>query len=119
DRLYPDREVSAATGSANGFQQAGRAERSAFMIDSKQASAALDDINDVVQRVRQSRIYQIASLIVVMWGVLVFAAYIANYVWPRQGYTIWTVANLIGLAISVAMGVFINRRSGAPRFPIR
>src|SRR5439155_23960717 len=81
--------------------------------------AALDDINDVVQRVRQSRIYQIASLIVVMWGVLVFAAYIANYVWPRQGYTIWTVANLIGLAISVAMGVFINRRSGAPRFPIR
>jgi len=89
------------------------------MIDSQQASAALHDINDVVQRVRQSRIYQIASLIIVMWGVLLFAAYIAAYTWPRQGYTIWTVFNLVGLAISTAMGVFINRRSGAPRFPIR
>jgi hypothetical protein len=89
------------------------------MIDSQQASAALDDINDVVQRVRQSRIYQIASLIVVMWGVLVFAAYIAIYIWPRQGYMIWTIINLLGLVISVTMGVFINRRSGTPRFPIR
>jgi len=71
------------------------------MIDSQQASAALDDINDVVQRVRQSRIYQIASLIVVMWGVLVFAAYIAIYIWPRQGYMIWTIINLLGLVISV------------------
>ncbi|MGY4500759.1 hypothetical protein ACVWYH_004690 [Bradyrhizobium sp. GM24.11] len=84
------------------------------MIDSQQASAALDDINDVVQRVRQSRIYQFASVIVVTWGVLLFAAYIANYAWPRQGYTIWTATNLLGLAVSVTMGVFINRRSGTP-----
>jgi hypothetical protein len=89
------------------------------VIDSQQASAALDDINDVVQRVRQSRIYQLSSLIITIWGVVLFAAYIANYTWPRQGYTIWTVANLLGVAISVAVGVFINRRSGAPRFPIR
>ena len=89
------------------------------MIDSQQASAALDDINDIVQRVRQSRIYQIASLIVIMWGVLLFAAYVANYTWPRQGYTIWTITNLVGLVISIAMGVFINRRSGGPAFPIR
>jgi hypothetical protein len=89
------------------------------VIDSQQASAALDDINDVVQRVRQSQIYQLSSLIITMWGVVLVAAYIANYTWPRQGYAIWTFANLIGLAISVAMGVFINRRSGAPRFPIR
>lgn len=89
------------------------------MIDSQQASAALDDINDVVQRVRQSRIYQFASVIVATWGVLLFAAYVANYAWPRQGYTIWMVTNLLGLAISVTMGVFINRRSGTPRFPIR
>ena len=89
------------------------------MIDSQQASAALDDINDVVQRVRQSRIYQIASLIVVMWGVVLFVAYIAVYTWPRQGYAIWTAMNLVGLAISIGMGVLINRRNGAPRFPIR
>jgi hypothetical protein len=89
------------------------------MIDSQQASAALDDINDVVQRVRQSRIYQISSLIITIWGVVVFAAYIANYTWPRQGYAIWTVANLIGLAVTIAIGFFINIRSGARNFPVR
>ena len=89
------------------------------MIDSKQASAALDEINDVVQRVRQSRIYQIASLIIIIWGVLVFAGYVANYIWPRQGYTIWTVIDLGGLLISVAVGFAINVRSGSRTFPIR
>ncbi|MEH2525567.1 MULTISPECIES: hypothetical protein [unclassified Bradyrhizobium] len=89
------------------------------MIDSQQASAALDDINEVVRRVRQSQIYQVSSLIITIWGVVVFAAYIANYTWPRQGYAIWTIANLGGLAISVAVGFVINRRSGARSFPIR
>ncbi|HKU07273.1 MAG TPA: hypothetical protein VJR30_14490 [Bradyrhizobium sp.] len=89
------------------------------MIDSKQASAALSDIDDVVRRVRQSRIYQIASLIVVMWGALLFVTYIANYLWPRQGYAIWTVSNLLGLAVSTAMGFLINIRSGVGNFPIR
>lgn len=89
------------------------------MIDSVQASAALDDINDVVRRVRQSRIYEISSLIIVIWGALLIPAYIANYVWPWQGYTIWTVTDLAGLAISVAVGFVINRRSGNRAFPIR
>ncbi len=89
------------------------------MIDSRQASAALNDINDVVRRVRQSQIYQISSIIITMWGVLVFAAYIANYTWPRQGYTIWTVANLLGLAVTTAVGFVSNLRSGTRTFPIR
>jgi hypothetical protein len=89
------------------------------MIDSQQASAALDDINGVVRRVRQSQIYQTASLIITMWGVLVFAAYIANYAWPRQGYTIWTVTNLLGLVITTAIGFVSNLRSGTRTFPIR
>jgi len=89
------------------------------MIDSHQASEALADIDDVVQRVRQSRIYQISGLIVAMWGVLLFAAYIANYTSPRQGYTIWTVTNLAGLALTIAIGVFSNIRSGGKPFPTR
>ena len=89
------------------------------MIDSHQASEALADIDGVVQRVRQSRIYQISGLIVAMWGVLLFVAYIVNYTWPRQGYTIWTVTNLTGLVLSIAIGVFTNVRSGGKPFPIR
>ncbi|MBV9565071.1 MAG: hypothetical protein JOY90_32175 [Bradyrhizobium sp.] len=89
------------------------------MIDSRQASAALNDINDVVRRVRQSRIYHLSSLIITIWGVLVAAAYIANYTWPRQGYTIWTITNLAGLAVTIAVGVISNARSGTRSFPIR
>ena len=89
------------------------------MIDSQQASAALNDINDVVHRVRQSRIYEIASLIIMLWGVLVFIGYIANYLWPQQGYTIWTIVDLGGLIISSAVGFLVNRRSGDGNFPIR
>jgi hypothetical protein len=89
------------------------------VIDREQASAALDDINEMIRRVRQSRIYQISSVVIMMWGVVLVLAYIANYTWPRQGYTVWTVANLTGLVISVAIGVITNARSGIQPFPIR
>ena len=49
------------------------------MIDSQQASEALADINDIVRRVRQSRIYNLASLMLIMWGALVFAGYLGRY----------------------------------------
>ena len=42
-------------------------------IDPKEASPALNDIEQIAQRVRQSTIYQLASLMMIMWGVLVFA----------------------------------------------
>ena len=57
------------------------------MIDSQQASEALADINDIVRRVRQSRIYNLASLMLIMWGALVFAGYLVSYLAPRYaGY---------------------------------
>ncbi|KIU49200.1 MULTISPECIES: hypothetical protein [Bradyrhizobium] len=89
------------------------------MIDSQQASAALNDINDVVQRVRQSRIYHNASLIIIMWGVLVFVGYLANHTWPPQGYTIWAVVDLIGIAGSIAVAAFSGFGPGAGVFALR
>ena len=59
------------------------------MIDRKQAAEALDDIDAVVRRVRQSRIYNLASLMLIMWGVLVFAGYVLNFLSPRNGAVIW------------------------------
>jgi hypothetical protein len=38
------------------------------MIDSHQASSALADITDIARRVRQSRFYQHASWMLVLWG---------------------------------------------------
>lgn len=89
------------------------------MIDSQQASAALNDINDVVHRVRQSRIYQNASLIIILWGALVFVGYLANYAWPPQGYTIWAIVDLIGIAGSIAIAAFSGVGPGAGAFAIR
>lgn len=89
------------------------------MIDSQQASAALKDINDVVHRVRQSQIYQIASLIIIMWGVLVFLGYITNYRWPAQGYAIWAVIDLVGIAGSIGIAAFGGVRPEAGSFVVR
>ena len=36
------------------------------------------DIDDIVRRVRQSRIYDLASLMLIMWGALVFAGYLVT-----------------------------------------
>ena len=55
----------------------------ADMIDSKQAAEALADIDDMVHRVRQSRVYDLASQMMILWGVLVFAANIATWLWPQ------------------------------------
>jgi hypothetical protein len=49
------------------------------MIDSREAVAALDDIKLIAQRVRQSRVYQIASLLMILWGVLTFAGYLVSF----------------------------------------
>ena len=38
------------------------------MIDSQQAAEALAEIDEIGRRVRQSRIYELASLMLIMWG---------------------------------------------------
>jgi len=42
------------------------------MIGSKEAREALSEIDEMVRRVRQSQTYDVASLIMILWGVLVF-----------------------------------------------
>jgi len=89
------------------------------VIDSKQASEALAEIDDIVQRVRQSELYQLASLAAVWWGVLVFAGNIATWLWPiHAGYT-WVGVNAVGVAGLIALRVFNPPRSHHPGFEIR
>ena len=61
----------------------GDAERMGNMIDSQQASEALAEINEMTRRVRQSRIYNLASLMLIMWGELAFAGYLGSFWLPR------------------------------------
>lgn len=86
------------------------------MIDSRQASEALAEIDDMVRRVRQSQIYELASQLMVMWGVLVFAGYLVTWPVPRWAGIGWIAVYVIGIG---GWGVFssINRpKSGVRTF---
>ena len=88
-------------------------------IDARQAAQALSEIDDIVRRVRQSRTYDIASLMIILWGVLVFAGNLANYGWPRQGAAIWIGVNLLGTVGSLAIAFSFARRKGGQRVGLR
>src|SRR5260370_16334681 len=86
------------------------------MIDSQQASEALADINDIVRRVRQSRLYYLNSLIMVLWGVLVFAGKIATWLRPRYGGSIWFSLDISGTFCLFVLTVFSTSPRSAPTF---
>jgi hypothetical protein len=75
-------------------------------IDPREAAQALDEIEAVVQRVRQSRTYDIASQMMILWGVLVFAGNIATLTWPRHGGYIWIAVNAAGAFGAIAVTMF-------------
>ncbi|UWU91815.1 hypothetical protein [Bradyrhizobium sp. CB1015] len=81
------------------------------MIDSKQASEALNEIEDTVRRVRQSIIYQVSSLALLMWGVLAFVGNIAGWFWPRHGLAIWIGLYAVSIVGFVAIGAYHRSRS--------
>jgi hypothetical protein len=89
------------------------------MIDRQQASAALTDIDDIVRRVRQSQIYDLASLIMIAWGVLVFAGNIATYLGPRYGNYIWISVDIAGVLGTFAISALRYPRTGVRTFDFR
>ena len=89
------------------------------MIDSKQASEALAEIDDIVRRVRQSRIYNLASLLMIMWGGLVFAGNVGSFTWPRYTGYIWIAVNATGVAGSFAISAWTYPRTGVRTFDLR
>ena len=88
-------------------------------IDPKEAASALSDIDSIVQRVRRSQIYQVGSLMLILWGVLVFAGNIASFLWPRAAGYIWIAVNATGVVGSFAVGALVSRRMSLPGFDVR
>jgi hypothetical protein len=81
-------------------------------IDPKEAASALSDIDAIVSRVRQSRIYDLASLMLIMWGVLVFAGYLETWLSPRNAFYGWAAVYVVGIAGSIAISASNRQRSG-------
>ena len=89
------------------------------MIDSQQASEALAEIDEIARRVRQSRVYQLASLMLIMWGALVFAGYLGSFWLPRYAGYFWIVLNVAGVAGSFAISALGFPRTGVRTFDFR
>ena len=89
------------------------------MIDSREASEALADINEMTRRVRQSRIYNLASLMLIMWGALVFAGYLGAFLAPRQAGYLWAALNAAGVAGSFAISASGYRKTEIGRASCR
>ncbi|QPF90978.1 hypothetical protein [Bradyrhizobium commune] len=89
------------------------------MIDSKQASEALAEIDDIVQRVRQSQLYDQGSVAAILWGALVFAGNVATWLWPRYGAYTWIAVDVVGVAGLVAIGVYYRSYKGGRNFDVR
>jgi hypothetical protein len=86
-------------------------------IDSGQAGAMLAEVEAIVARVKQSQIYRLAGIMLVLWGVVVIAGNLISALAPRWSSWAWVVVDLIGVA---ATFVTLSRSaSGAARFPMR
>ena len=88
-------------------------------IDPKEAAQALSDIEQMVGRVRQSRTYDIASLIMMLWGALICAGNIATFCAPRYGAYIWIGINATGAVGTIATSVFWFPKTSNPGFDLR
>jgi hypothetical protein len=88
-------------------------------IDRNEAAQALSEIDDIARRVRQSRFYHQASLMLILWGALGFAAYLVGMLMPRQAGWVWVCANVTGVIGSIGISLFIHEKSGLRTFDWR
>ena len=88
-------------------------------IESREAAAALNDIGEIARRVRQSTIYNLASLMLIMWGVLTFSGYLASYLWPRYAGYGWLAVYVAGIAGTIVISPLNQARSGVRTFDLR
>jgi hypothetical protein len=88
-------------------------------IDPKEAASTLSDIDAIAHRVRQSRIYYLASLMLMLWGVLVFAGYLATYLSQGNAGFVWPTVYAAGIAGSFAVSAFGYARTRTRSFDAR
>jgi hypothetical protein len=75
-----------------------------------EAAAALQDVEHIVNRVKQSATYRYASLLLIVWGLLVILGYAGSYAWPQSAVTIWLTVDAVGLALMAAWALYARNR---------
>ncbi len=90
-----------------------------MMINSREALAALGEIDAITRRVRQSKFYRISSLMMVLWGVLVALGNIVTFVAPVWARLAWAGVYVLGVAGTVVAAGWENGRSTTRTFEWR
>ena len=83
----------------------------------EEAGAMLADVDSVVARVKQSRIYRAASELLILWGALIACGDIAVAAAPRRADWAWFLFDALGVGLTTARLLRLRRaRQGATRF---
>jgi hypothetical protein len=88
-------------------------------IDRNEAAQALSDVDDIAARVRQSRIYNLSSFILIYWGSLMFVTYFVATFIERPKRLLWLTASVIGVVGTFAISLFVHEKSGVRTFDWR
>jgi hypothetical protein len=72
-------------------------------MDAEQAGAILAEVDSIVAKVKQSRLYRLTGALLILWGAIVVAADLIGFLWPRWSVSTWVVANALGAGASFAM----------------
>jgi hypothetical protein len=88
-------------------------------IDPKEAASALSDVEDIAYRVRQSTIYDLYSILMIMWGALTFAGYLVTHLSPRNAGVVWPTVYIAGIAGSFVVSAFGYTRTRVRAFDFR
>jgi len=79
-------------------------------IDSREAIAALNDIEAITRRVRQSNFYRVSSMMMVLWGALVAVGNVITFVAPIWARLAWIGVYVFGIAGTIAAAGWENSR---------
>lgn len=99
-----------------GRQRAGKQDK---MIDSREAIAALNDIEAITRRVRQSKFYRISSLMMVLWGVLTAFGNVITFATPVYATKAWIGVWVLGVAGTFVIAAIENVRASVHAFDYR
>src|SRR5208337_3741832 len=104
------------------FAEAGRARRrfareAGMTIRSDEAAATLADIESVVAKVKQSRIYRDAALVIILWGFVDLARDLMIALDPEWFGPRWFLVDLVGVVGTLALLRY--RATPAGRFRLR
>jgi hypothetical protein len=72
-------------------------------ISSEEASAALAEVDGIVARVKQSRVYRRAGDIFILWGALQFARRGLFWAFPKLAASGWIVVDLVGVGLTLLL----------------